>query len=156
MVNNDHDSNNNNDGGKSPNILEIPHCDCFTGSKLLSFNTFLLKLLDFTHLCFQQLLHLTLLNKTCFQLILHYFFLHLTLLDYLTTWLLQSWVQQSLFETEPHSQPEANKWIRIFSFLSRSNLTDSVVTDNTSLQRSARYREVSGWQSGIYAWFELL
>ena len=60
------------------------------------------------------------------------------------------------FEAEPHSQAEANKWQTIFCLTSQSKLTDSLVTDNTSMPCSARWTEVSGGQAGIYFWFELL
>ena len=50
----------------------------------------------------------------------------------------QHHVFRAHFEAEPHSQAEANKWQRIFCLISMSKLTDSVVTDNTSLPCSAR------------------
>ena len=65
-------------------------------------------------------------------------------------------ISRAHFEAEPHNQPEANKWLIIFCLLSRSNLNDFVVTDNTSFPRSGRYTEVGGWHFVIYAWFELL
>ena len=42
------------------------------------------------------------------------------------------------FEAEPHSQAEANKWQRMFCLISRSKLTESVVTDKTLMPCSAR------------------
>ena len=68
----------------------------------------------------------------------------------------QHQLSRAHFEAEPHSQAEANKWQPIFCLFSRTKLTDSLVTGNTSLPCSARWTEDSGVQAGINAWSELL
>ena len=52
--------------------------------------------------------------------------------------LYQHHVSTAQFEAEPHSQEKANKWQRISFLISRSKLTNSVLTDNISLPCSAR------------------
>ena len=50
----------------------------------------------------------------------------------------QHYCSRAYYKAEPHSQAEANRKQRIFSLISRSKLTNSVVTDNTSLACSIR------------------
>ena len=58
----------------------------------------------------------------------------------------QHYVLRSLLDEEPHSHADVGTCP-----ISRSKLTDSVVTDNISLSFSARKTKVSGVLAGIYA-----
>ena len=68
----------------------------------------------------------------------------------------QHYVLRALFDAEPHSDAYVGTWQRVFCPISRSKLTDSVVTENISLSCSARKTHVSGVLTGIYAWSEIL
>ena len=63
---------------------------------------------------------------------------------------------QSSFWGRATQPGKAKKKQRLFCPISRSKFTDSEVTDNTSLPCSARWKEVSGDNSVIYAWPGLL
>ena len=60
------------------------------------------------------------------------------------------------FEAEPHSQAKGKKIGKFILSCVRSILTDSVVTDKTSLPRSVRKMYISVGKTGTNAYSELL